>query len=58
MPLVELLTALAAMFVEVISAVQKAGTDAAAQEDALMAAAERLAELRERTKFGATDGSA
>ncbi len=58
MPLIELLTALAAMFVEVIAAVQKAGTDATAQEEALMVAAERMAELRERAKFGSTDGSA
>lgn len=55
--MIPLLTAVATLFVEVLGALQRAGDDARAQDEALMSAAERLAELRERAKFGATDGS-
>lgn len=44
--------AIASAFVEILLAVHKAGDDRAAQEEALMLAAERIAELREKTKFG------
>ena len=47
-----ILQAVGAAFVEVLIAVHKAGDDRAQQEEALMLAAERLAELREKVKFG------
>lgn len=50
--MIALITAVATLFAEVIVSLQKAGDDAKAQEDALMSAAEKLAELRERQKFG------
>lgn len=47
-----LLLSLATSFVELFIAVHKAGDDKDAQEEALMQHAERVAELREKVKFG------
>ncbi len=47
-----LMEAIAAVLIRVVLDLQKAGEDRAAQEEALMQAAERLAELREKVKFG------
>lgn len=49
--MIPLLTAIASAFVEIIIGINKAGDDKAKQEEALMVAAERIAELRERVKF-------
>lgn len=47
-----LIASLAMLFVELVQGVQKAQGDAAKEEEALMAAEEKLSRIRAKLKFG------